>query len=637
MKNKQLKIILLLSSFALLLAGCKPAQNPSDSENDSISEPSFEPEKYESNGVDISSYKIVIPKLTNYVTTYASSELQSYIKKGTGHTLDIINDTAQDDEYEIILGQCDREEINDIDFEKLGDESYIVKNVGKKLAIAANHKRGLLYGVYSFLEALGYRYYTPTYEKIPEAEDIFIPKSINLSWEPELYYRETMFANAWDASFAVKSKINSDFQRSELKNDLKYGGFSGYIGGGKYLVHTFKYLLPYDKYHSEHPDWYAQKVGGMTGATYLQPCFSNYESIDTVMRTVDSLIASDPNANIISISQNDGGEFCKCDNCTALKELYGESGVLLLYINKIARQIKDKYPNIKVDTLAYDWSQVAPKGGVKAEDNVTIRFCTEMCPFHDEEHKCEKMTSKEQYFIDWQDYASEFTVWTYPVGVENYYNSWPNYYELKDNNEFYVNHGVKGLYQEGYHRETCEFAELKTYVLSKLAVNPRMSDEEYEYHICDFLKGYYGSGWKHIREYIKASHDAIVDTNNKYGCFTTHAAVDSLYGRKCSSTTYDEAFITQMKKYWDDALDAADDEIIFSHVEKSSLHWTYIEFYCTFKTRYLAADLDEASELKERNKKLYENLKKYGAIYIYSEKMIDQNVTNFSHSPSTWG
>lgn len=633
MKHKMIRTCVVLLSLSTVLFGCTKQNNSGEGHSDSQEQ--YTPIKYESNGVDIGNYKIVVSSSANTVTNYAASELQSYISKATGTNLDIIKDNIDESEYEIILGQCNRSETNGIDFESLGEESYIIHNINKDLVIAANNKRGLLYGVYSFLEALGYRYYTPEVEKIPDAKDVFVPKEINISWSPDFEYRETMFKGTWNSTFAPKQKINSDFNRADLKNNPKYGGFNGYIGGGRYMVHTFKYLLPASTYQSVHRDWYAQNIGpAYSGPDYIQPCFSNYDSIDVVMASIDALIASDPNSNMISISQNDGGAFCRCEKCNAAKERYNESGVMLLYINELARRIKESYPHIKIETLAYSWSLEAPKD-VYAEDNVIIKFCTEMCPFHDDGHKCDTLAKKEQYFIDWQPHASEFAVWTYPITWGNLYNSWPNYYELKDNVKFFLSHGVKSIYQEGFPEESCEFAELKAYVLAKLAANPGMSDEEYEYHICDFLEGYYGEGWKYIRNYIQYAHDAILDNIDTFGCLSTKASTDDLFDFKWDGSSYDMAFINKMNQCWERALDAASGDT-FKHVEKSSLHWIYIELYCTFDNRYLMGTLDEMDELESRNRNLYLKLKEYGAIYKFDNKTINLNVTNFKSSPSTW-
>ena len=38
-----------------------------------------------------------------------------------------------------------------------------------------------------------------------------------------------------------------------------------------------------------------------------------------------------------------------------------------------------------------------------------------------------------------------------------------------------------------------------------------MSEEEYEGHIVEFLKAYYGPGWKAVGEYIKLEHETTAD------------------------------------------------------------------------------------------------------------------------------
>ena len=49
-------------------------------------------------------------------------------------------------------------------------------------------------------------------------------------------------------------------------------------------------------------------------------------------------------------------------------------------MNTIADNIKDEFPNIAVDTLAYQWSRPAPKI-TKPRPNVIIRICIASCNF----------------------------------------------------------------------------------------------------------------------------------------------------------------------------------------------------------------------------------------------------------------
>ena len=104
------------------------------------------PAQYESNGIALNQYQIVIPASANATVNYAASELRSYIKKATGVELKVVKDDAPEGEYEILLGECARQETKNIDFESLGEESYAIQTLGKDLLIEANPQRGMLYG-----------------------------------------------------------------------------------------------------------------------------------------------------------------------------------------------------------------------------------------------------------------------------------------------------------------------------------------------------------------------------------------------------------------------------------------------------------------------------------------------------------
>ena len=76
------------------------------------------------------------------------------------------------------------------------------------------------------------------------------------------------------------------------------------------------------------------------------------------------------------MSQNDSyaeGRGCQCEKCRAIDEAEGTPmGSLLTFVNRIADAIKDDYPHVAVDTLAYRYTRKAPKTIVPA-DNVIIR------------------------------------------------------------------------------------------------------------------------------------------------------------------------------------------------------------------------------------------------------------------------
>ena len=79
--------------------------------------------------------------------------------------------------------------------------------------------------------------------------------------------------------------------------------------------------------------------------------------------------------SVISVSQFDNPAYCQCDNCKALAEKYGaQSGLILRAVNRVADRVKEEFPGVLVETLAYWYTVDAPKN-IKPRDNVIIRLC----------------------------------------------------------------------------------------------------------------------------------------------------------------------------------------------------------------------------------------------------------------------
>ena len=80
-------------------------------------------------------------------------------------------------------------------------------------------------------------------------------------------------------------------------------------------------------------------------------CFARY-----VISRVKTYLDNDPNATVISVTQNDGGGAGIChtpDEDAVTKEEGSPSGPLLRAVNAVADAIADDYPGVLVETLAY--------------------------------------------------------------------------------------------------------------------------------------------------------------------------------------------------------------------------------------------------------------------------------------------
>ena len=596
----------------------------------------FELVEYVDNGEDIADYSIVISKTANKAVAYGAEILQKRIQQATGAELPIITDSAAESDLEIILGDTTRTQCADIDYTSLGEESFLVKNVDDDLVIAGND-RGLLYGVYAYLEALGFRFYTTTTEKIPYKDEVFVPEEISLSWTPTFDYRETMYCSTWDADWAVSQRVNSDFQRGDLKNNEKYGGFAGYIGGGKWMVHTL-YLLLDESYYTTHPEYFAEINGSRAAKNlaghYNQPCLTNEGAYQVILTNALNKIAADNKSNIISITENDGGDYCTCATCQASYDEYGVSGTFFRFINRIAKDIGKEYPDIYIDTLSYHMTKEVPENLVM-EDNVIVRVCPTMCNFCDDPTTCEQLATESKQVTDFSKICKQVYVYFYPVNWSNIFTAVPSYDAMYYDLRFFAENGVKGVYAEGYSKENPEFGELKAYLMAKLMQNPYMTKGEFKYHYNDFLEGYYGEAAEYIAEYHTLTKKMIDENMAENGhlehWFETNENFDFKYDRK--THTYDMTNIDKINELWANAVDAVVGTTL-DHVKKSMIHWTYTELYVTMDNRMVYGDGDTREELMERNEALYNDILKYGTLRKFDNAYdISTTITDFTLSP----
>ena len=622
---------------------------PDSSVNQPVEE--YTPEKLISNGEDLSDYNIVISSSASEAVKYAAEIFQSNINKAAKVKIPIVTDATSEGEHEIIIGKTSRKECAALDYDALGLESFKIRSVDKDLVIAGN-ERGAIYGVYEYLESLGFRYYTPEVSRIPRKSLVYIAKDVEIDWEPIFTYREPMFECANDFSadpvatteWAVSQRINSSFIRSGLRTDKKYGGSTGWIGGDQYMVHTVGKYLPYSTYGQDHPDWFSEN-----GAN---PCFTNEDAMAQLYLNVLQMVDSDSSADIVDISMNDTGEYCKCDTCLEAYEEYGVSETYYRAINDMAKKLKVDRPNragLKVNTISYAFALEPPQELV-LEDNMIITLCLSMCRFHTDPEECHEMgmlysdattdvrslKTEQQRLLGWDGHASNIRVYYYAINWAMMYTAEPSYEAMRENFRFFADNNVMGIYNEAYPKKSGEFAELKAYLTAKLMSDPYMSKEEYYYHMDDFLQGYYGDGWDFIREYIDTTYEMILAEMPRSGHLPYWYPVDENFQFDYDPKTKQFAsFVEEFDELWDEAEAYANPEQL-ERVQKSRVHWDYINLYNTWDRRYENASNEERKEMVAKNKSLYERIVKFGLVMRYDTDGVISSVTDFSLSPALW-
>ena len=449
------------------------------------------------------------------------------------------------------------------------------------ISICGGNGRGVIYGVYAFLERYaGMRFFMPGLESLGEG-DIVVEDGFAFTPVFEFRQSDWQCGNS-NVDWCVKNGINQRVIPKEMGGHVKYGGF----------VHTMESL-----------------VGTPQNQ---QPCLSDPEVLKKAKASVRRILENDPDVTIVSVSQKDNFNYCKCEKCAAVDEEEGShAGTLLRFVNAVAADIAEEYPHVLVDTLVYQYTRNVPSI-TKPLPNVCIRLCSIECCFS---HPLNDRTCPEndKFFndiLDWNKICDRIYIWDYVTDFSYYIPTFPNFGVLRENMRFFAEHGVKGMYPEGNHNSPAsgEFGELRCYLLAKLMMDPYMSTTDYYRHMDEFLAAYYGAGWRYIQAYID------------YTCMEAAGRHMKIWDPPFSIIPKDkyEAMEETINGWWDKAEEMAGDRL--EAVRRSRIQWRYIR-------HWMHPDY-------ETGKKLAEDVE--GAHIRWNEWRNLPEAVDFAKTPDKW-
>ena len=394
----------------------------------------------------------------------------------------------------------------------LGDEGIVIRTVQEDLILAGAEPRGTLYAVYTFLEdPLGCRWWDAKVSAIPKQHTIRIGK-LDVRYVPPVEFRESFWYDAFDGNWAVRNKCNGHSHRLTKKQ----GGKHIYQG----FVHTFYPLIPPATYFKEHPEWFSE-INGKRKHEHTQLCLTNEEMRRELIKNLKNRLRANPAATIASVSQNDWHGYCQCYQCKAVDEREGSpAGSLLHFVNAVAEAIEREFPHVAISTLAYQYTRKPPKY-VKPRPNVIVRLCSIECSFSKPLADQRNQKFRDD-IVGWSKICNRLYIWDYTTNFRHHIMPHPNLNVLGPNVKFFVDHNVKGIFEQGaYTTNGAEMAELRAWVLAKMLWNPKLDSKKL---IDEFIDGYYGAAAKHIRDYLKVTHDAVEKSGDHLGCFSPHTA-----------------------------------------------------------------------------------------------------------------
>ena len=501
-----------------------------------------------------SEYSIVVPSNASDSERWAGQELQHWLKEVSGAELPIVD--RSDSDKAIVLGAYEPvQKLVGTDFAAPTpeDEAFTYKNFGPTIAIWGGSMRGTMYGVMAFLEnEMGVRFYTPRVTVTPKKAQ-YAFKYINLSDKPGLRVRNDFYFEAFDPIWAAHNRVNGAMGYREQP-----GGVECY-----WAVHTFYPIMPPDEFFGEHPEYYSL-IDGVRTHDHAQLCVTNPEVLSIFTERIKQRMRDNPEYLIYSVSQNDWRNPCQCDNCQAIaKREESESGPIIWFVNQIADDIKDEFPDKFIGTLAYQYTR-KPCKTLKPRENVVIRLCSIECCFSHDFMSCPQ---NQEFVADaegWAAIAPHLYVWDYVVNFSHYTMPYPNFPVLKPNLQFFRDHNAIGVMEQAaYQSRGGEWSELRMYVLSKLLWNPDRPDVDGI--IDDFMYGYYGRSGQYVREYFDLLHAQVTPE--------THIHL----GLEPNDPLFSDGFVERSEAIFDRAENVADNEEIRQRVEMARLPIMYLK------------------------------------------------------------
>lgn len=471
------------------------------------------------------------------VTAVNATEQEKYAAKELKHYLDFIatvslptGDEATQGAVIAIGGAATR--LGVTPDSSLGDDGFTLRTVGNSLAIVGG-KRGVIYGVYELLEKIGCRFFTPKCEKIPAILELALPK-IDDTQVPVLEYRYHNYIDfVGNPRFSVKSRLNGPIPIKE-----QFGGHMSYV----WFVHTFEpCILNPAEWYDAHPEYFSM-VNNKRIKEYAQLCLTNPDVLGIAVEKVKTALREHPESRLISVSQNDRDNHCTCPECSKIDEAeQSHAGSLIWFINQVAEAIEPEFPNVIVDTLAYQYSRPAPRH-IRPRRNVCVRLCSiESCfahPFETCDDKSRGVRlpdgSTSSFIHDLQDWAKvcdRMYIWDYTTCFAHYPAPHPNWNVLQPNMQAFIRNNVKGVFEQacGALGGGVDLNELRAYLIAKLLWN---ADCDYQKHMLEFLEFYYGAAAPYIRKYIKTLTEKVEADDIHIGfndqCDRAHLTADML-------------------------------------------------------------------------------------------------------------
>jgi len=457
-------------------------------------------------------YQIIVPAPQNSIDKLAVKELREFLKKSTGAEFKIFTGSSKNADnltHRIFIG-LSPSAVNILGINPsadLKDQEHVVKCVGDDIFLFGKGEYGNLDAVYSFLQnQVGCRWYTAFGDMNIPRHDTFQLDSFDYKQGFAFQIRGLM---NWFYTIRPTSDLffYRNFQNQLIQQNSTIPGMKPVYNEIQPMVHTsFKYIPP-QEFFTSNPEYFTMDENG-NRVQDRQLCFSNHELRKKLTERAESKLKESGGKGIVSIDANDiAGSLCCCPNCKNLMKKYASpGGPIFDYLIELCKNLKSKYPEAFVKTLAYHNEQtlVPPAGIDKLPPNLIITFAPiEGNMLASLSHSSN--TGTYNYLKKWCAISNHVWVWYYPNPYSSNQSVPPppigNLERIAEDIKMFKEAGVEGTYFE--HDSgvplSANFSDLQSWLMLKLFQNP---NQDMLLLVNEFTDFYYGTAAIHMCQYI---------------------------------------------------------------------------------------------------------------------------------------
>lgn len=529
-------------------------------------------------------FAIVTPAAPTAEEVTAADWLASTLEQVTGAKFPIRTDDANNLPKSLIRVATDS---------TMKAEEWRIRTAEQSLILEGGRPRGTIYAVCEFLEThVGVERLDPFTEVVPKQPTLTIPV-LNRHGQPAFTFRFVF--TGWPYQNSLPQGVNGNRWRIWNKEHIYAGPVNGdYPRAVPDGVHTFGHFISAKEFAAEHPEYFSMDATGkrMTDdkgnkQLWIQLCVTNADVRRITLERAKQMLRDDEveakktgraPARMVVLSQNDNtSNLCLCPNCKAISDREGsESGPLLDYVNHIARGLKADFPDVTVQTEAYNFTLAPPKT-IHPEPNVMIRYCdnyglSDMTRPLTDPRNADRLGLLD----DWATSAQQLGIWDYwrtfdphPPGLlspsSNVRAIYRDIQLFRERNVKYVTVECEdfmgaGLNGDPASNDLQSFMPLRAWLGMKLLDDP---SRELEPLLQTFCQGYYGAAARPMRELLEIIEERQSKITANSSNMRRHVWLEAL----CDATFFASAY-----RCLDAAVLAAkDDAASLNHVRRERI------------------------------------------------------------------